>query len=149
VGLTIIREARLSDVDRVTELFDLLNVDAIPWEYRLTPIYVRALVERRQCYIAQIGGNTVGAIHVRPVVFRGLEVESISVDPAFQGRGVGTLLMRHAATVAVETYGANRLLVGSQDDYDAAEFYLRIGMEEISDRAHNPNARFFQQQLDT
>ena len=76
-----------------------------------------ALVAAGEVWVAEAGGRAAGVLVVRP---RGsaLLLESVAVDPAHQGQGLGRLLIDHAERLAAEA----RL--------DAVELYTNAAMTE-------------------
>jgi ribosomal protein S18 acetylase RimI-like enzyme len=61
-------------------------------------------------------------------------VHHLFVDPAFQNRGVGTVLLEHVAMLA----GENELTLKCQaENQDAIRFYTRFGFEPTALRGHD------------
>ena len=68
--------------------------------------------------------------HGRPVAFSGVcgdKLEMLFVHPSFFGRGIGRVLVRHAADVL-----GVRFVDVNEQNTGAAVFYRRMGFAEIS-----------------
>jgi len=141
-----IRMAVKADTDRVAELFNILNIESTPDFYRYRRQHSELAIARSECYVAVIGGDIVGAILLWLKDSETVEVVSLAVDPVRQRCGVGSALVQYALAHARKA-GAKRIFLGTEDDYQVADFYLRIGMRDVSDRDQYPTARFFELQL--
>ena len=60
-----------------------------------------AVLERREVWIAELDGAAVGLV-VLDAEPDHLLLDNVAVDPAFQGRGIGRLLLEHAERRAAE-----------------------------------------------
>ena len=74
----------------------ILKTDTPPWELLLlgdeSPESVADYIDRGDCYVATAEGRTVGVcmlIRTHPFT---AEIVNLAVDPAYQRRGIGTLL---------------------------------------------------------
>lgn len=81
----------------------------------------------RPVFVAEVDGDVAGFCSLAP---RGedVQLDLMYVEPAFIGRGVGRLLLRHALDAARRA-GHARVLVES--DPFAEPFYLRMGARRI------------------
>ena len=84
-------------------------------------------VERREVWIAEEAGRTLGYASLDPATF---EVDSIYVAPEAAGRGVGSALMEHILDVAREHRLENVWLDAS---LNAVPFYERMGFVATGD----------------
>lgn len=84
-------------------------------------------VDRREVWIAEDAGSTVGYASLDPATF---EVDSIYVAPESAGRGVGRALMEHILDVAREHRLENVWLDAS---LNAIPFYERLGFIATGD----------------
>lgn len=81
------------------------------------------------CFIARVGTLLVGSIRLSPVVI-GQDVQAIllgpiTIDPAFQSRGIGAALMKRSLDVAKA--GGHRLVILVGD----APYYSRFGFNVV------------------
>ena len=80
------------------------------------------------CFAAHVGTFLAGSVRVTPVVAGGVSaimLGPLTVDPAFEGRGVGGALMNRAITAARELGYGLVLLVGD------APYYARFGFRPV------------------
>lgn len=80
------------------------------------------------CFAAHVGTFLAGSVRVTPVSVGGLPavmLGPLTVDPAFEGKGVGGALMNRAITAARDLGYALVLLVGD------APYYQRFGFRPI------------------
>lgn len=75
-------------------------------------------------FVSDMDRKPAGFCVVVPASAGEAELEGLFVDPASWGRGIGKLLVSHAATVASST-GATRMSVVA--GHDAKEFYEKCG----------------------
>lgn len=90
--------------------------DEIPYDLLLEADPSRLLVDqyliRAEIYIAVVDEVVVGAYVVCPLRGKVVEIKNISVKEDFQGRGIGTLMLRHACIGAKEK-GCKKIVVGT------------------------------------
>ncbi len=94
-----------------------------------------ALIGNQAVTVAEVDGKLAGML----VCYRrddALHVENVAVDPVFQGRGVGGLLMDHAENLArsgnlsrVELY-TNEMMTENIDFYEARGYIIRERAEQ-------------------
>ena len=89
-------------------------------------------IEQSPVYCAEVGGAIVGVSHFNTVGQAEVELFHLFVDPAFIGRGIGTLLWRHAVDRA-RSMGATALVFDS--DPHARPFYERMGAVVVGDHS--------------
>ena len=102
-------------------------------ELTVTP----AFIESSPVYVAERVETVLGlyALSGKPPE---LELEHAWVDPNHLRRGVGRLLLEHAAATTRDL-GGRALLIAS--DPNAESFYLKMGAERIGDVPSNPEGR--------
>jgi GNAT superfamily N-acetyltransferase len=84
-------------------------------------------------------GNILGTVHVQKLPRPGeCEIGMFSVDPDQQGRGVGGLLLRHAETLAVDSFAAHVLVmhvlegrIEIQSWYERCGYAVATGVPKI------------------
>lgn len=80
------------------------------------------------CFAAHVGTFLVGSVRVTPVlagVISAIMLGPLTVDPAFEGRGIGAALMNAAISAARDKGYALVLLVGD------APYYARFGFRTV------------------
>lgn len=80
------------------------------------------------CFAAHVGTFLAGSVRTTPVMageIAALMLGPLTVDPAFEGRGVGGALMRRAITAARQQDYRLMLLVGD------APYYARFGFKPV------------------
>jgi ribosomal protein S18 acetylase RimI-like enzyme len=71
-------------------------------------------VHAGQCYLAQLGERTVGALVLLEDSREVMEIKNIAVAEAWQGQGIGRQLLRHARKIAKdEGYPRLRIATGN------------------------------------
>lgn len=132
-----IRDAGVADTPRLVALIAAGSLDQQPRDTDLSPYAdaVRELADDKHSAIlvAEVKAHVVGMcqlIGFRHVQHRGglcAEVESMHVDPAYRGSGIGGLLLEAAVDRARE-WGAYRVqLTSNARREDAHRFYARHG----------------------
>ena len=125
----VVREARADEARRLTELalrakaswgYDAAFMAACREELTLTPEKIAAW----HVWVAEAEGQIAGMVALS--LDGGAEVEDFFVEPAFQGRGVGSALMATLLDAAREA-GAETLEVDA--DPNAEAIYARLGFE--------------------
>ena len=125
-----IRRARPDESDRLSELardakaawdYPAEWLDA--WRAELT--IARRYVSEEQVYVAELATGVAGVVALE---VKGAEasLEHLWVDPAHQGSGIGSALVRHTLSLAADA-GCQQVSVVS--DPNAEAFYLRLGAE--------------------
>lgn len=126
--LQLIRE--LAEYERLAD-----QVTATEQDLREALAGPRTIVE---VVLAEVDGEAVGyALFFHNfstfLCRRGIFLEDLFVRPAFRGRGIGRLLLKHLAQLAVER-GAQRLEWAVLDwNTPAIEFYQRMGAAPLHD----------------
>jgi GNAT superfamily N-acetyltransferase len=86
-----------------------------------------------EIYVYELEGQMIGLYVLYPLNDRESEIKNIAVTPGFQGKGVGSLLLRHAVDVALHR-GFSRIIIGTGDVlHRQIALYQRMGFE-IYDR---------------
>lgn len=94
-------------------------------ERSFAPEAVSALLGKRKVFVALLGETVAGTASLD-----GSVVRSVFVDPAYQGRGIGRLMMDVIHTTAVSA-GVGALRVPSS--ISAQSFYAALGYQTIRD----------------
>lgn len=82
----------------------------------------------RLCFTARVGTLLVGSIRLTPVMIAGkhaLMLGPLSVEPAFEGRGIGRALMERSLEAAGAAGYALVILVGDEP------YYARLGFARV------------------
>ena len=114
------KELVIQSVPREQAPMDLL-LEADPSEEK-----VRTYLTHSHCYVAQQDGEIVGVYVLCPLKGSAMELMNIAVAPAYQGRGIGSILLRRAITSA-QHLGAKRLELGTGSFGYQLAFYQRAG----------------------
>ena len=147
-SVPLIRAATLSDVDAVAALHERCSMDTlyeryqVPLRMPMNPRMARRLVapNRGQAVVVQVGLDVVG--HGVLELVESTWTFQVLIEDAWQGRGLGTTLIKHGAALA-KTQGADRLTFITAGSHDVllrtvgnAGFLARIerrdGMVHIS-----------------
>lgn len=111
--------------ETIPELAYLASGDVIPVERH------SRLIRKGHCLTALHGDQCVGFIATEPFR-RELHIWEMSVDPAFQKRGIGAGLLR-ASIIDARNSGFRTLTLTTFRDVSwNAPFYARIGFEEVT-----------------
>jgi len=102
-----------------------------PWT---AGIFADELVAPGRTYVvAEVGGQIVGYGGLMTVGDEA-HVTSVTVDPAHRGRGLGTRLMLHLASTAVEVGARSLTLEVRVSNRSAQAIYQRFGMVPVGVR---------------
>ena len=126
----IIRKATLADLSEVLRLAQLvkLGFKGFYWHrYR----EVRYQICRRRYYVAMSGQRIVGILNLFPGR-HAMDINLISVDSCYQGRGIGAKLVEFALDLAQQK-NKKTLAVSSFKVYRVKEFYLHLGFKLIGE----------------
>lgn len=134
-----VRKITVSELPRLTELFDYNDIDAMLAE-NTDLIQNRAM----DIFILLDGEKLLGELHVsyerndKLAAVRGLRayLSAYRVHEDFQGMGLGKLLMKSVIdTLAAEGY--SEFTVGVEDDNDRAlHIYQKFGFDEVIARKY-------------
>lgn len=117
-----------ADLDAVMAIEQMVH--PFPWS---RGNFVDSLLAGYACWVGRIAGRIVGYVVVMPVVDES-HLLNISVDAAWQGRGLGARLLRHAMRVG-RRGGAERLLLEVRPSNTAAlRLYEHFGFVRIGVR---------------
>lgn len=89
--------------------------------------------DTREYFVATIGGTVVayaGLMCIPPIA----DVQTIAVIPEFEGRGIGSTLLRTLLQRAAHGKAEDMLLEVREDNPRAQELYRRFGFEQIAVR---------------
>jgi ribosomal protein S18 acetylase RimI-like enzyme len=80
------------------------------------------------CYVAESGGkDTVGVIVIVQVSKQIMEITNLAVDTSYQGKGLGTSLLKHGIRIATEKgYAAIEIGTGNSSINQLA-LYQKVG----------------------
>lgn len=112
--------------------------EEIPFELLLLADPSRALIEAylpsADLYLADWEGQTIGAYVLCPLDEQRAEIKNIAVAEAWQGRGLGQILLKHAEKVA-RAKGFDTLLIGTANS-SIGQLYLyqKMGFEMLEIR---------------
>ncbi len=133
-----LRPARIKDASGIRALVHsayALYLDRMEREPAPLLADYPALIGKQAVTVAEVDGKLAGML----VCYRqddALHVENVAVDPVFQGRGVGGLLMDHAENLArsgnltkVELY-TNEMMTENIDFYEARGYIIRERAEQ-------------------
>lgn len=141
-----IRYAEEDDVARATQLLELLNIESIRPAFQHTTTTTALAIAKGEVHVAVVGGEVVGVMRLCHRLPNTFEIQALSIDPEHQRLGIGRQLFLEAVSHALSAR-ARGIYVGTMDDFHVEDFYLGLGMEEISDREHIATARFFKYEL--
>lgn len=105
------------------------------WRAGLTMTHQR--IEQEFVYVAVQADQILGFYALVPTA-QVYELDDLWIEPAWIGRGVGTLLFQHAVTLARAHGGVTLHLVA---DPHAVGFYQKMGMSKIGERPSVPAGR--------
>ena len=114
---------------------EIRKTDTPPWELLLlgdeSPESVADYVERGTCYIALAEGRAVGVcVLIRTHPFT-VEIVNLAVEPALQGRGIGSDLIFHALRTAREE-GHRRIEIATGNvESGPLRLYRSFGFEPV------------------
>jgi ribosomal protein S18 acetylase RimI-like enzyme len=133
-----LRRADLADVAAIGALAERAYAKWVPVLGRpprpMIADYAAMLADHR-IDLHEIDGRLVGSIATKPQETF-LFVESVAVDPDWQGRGIGRALLAHAERLADEAgLREIRLLTNAKMEANAA-LYQRIGYVLVEREAH-------------
>lgn len=134
-----IRKARETDLPAIRSLMAVLEYDGKPPVTMAKARRVFNAMKRYpdyRFYVATIDGEVVGTyalliMHTmadqgRPSAI----VEDVAVDPAHQGAGIGSAMMRHAMQLAKKHNCFKLVLSSSLRRHDAHKFYRKLGFTQ-------------------
>ena len=125
--MTRIRASRPDEAERLFEIWEAAVAATHDFVSPADKVEIARIV--REEYLPQAEFWVIVDESDRPLGFMGMtgsSVESLFIDPAFHGRGLGTALMDHARAVASEL----RVDVNAQNE-GAVAFYRRLGFQEV------------------
>lgn len=85
-------------------------------------------------FVARVGTLMVGSVLITPVLVgatRGYMLGPLTVEPAFEGRGIGARLMAEAARAARDN-GATLILLVGDESYYSRFGYKRVPIGQIA-----------------
>ena len=134
------RKANFGDLPDIVRMLadDFLGQTRERFEYPLPDSYVAAFREieadtNNELIVAEIDGQVIGTLQITftpSISFQGgrrSTVESVRVDNAFRGKGIGRKMMLWAIERAKERECISMQLTTNADRTDAHRFYERLG----------------------
>ena len=134
------RKANFDDLPDIVRMLadDFLGQTRERFEYPLPDSYVAAFREieadtNNELIVAEIDGQVIGTLQITftpSISFQGgrrSTVESVRVDNAFRGKGIGRKMMLWAIERAKERECISMQLTTNADRTDAHRFYERLG----------------------
>lgn len=105
----------------------------IPYDLLLLADPSKAAIEtylrKSQVFIAEKNKEIIGAIVLCPLTETSAEIKNIAVKPAFQGKGIGKLMIQQILTIAKEK-GYQSLCIGTANASIAQLYiYQKLGFE--------------------
>ncbi|MCM1151354.1 MAG: GNAT family N-acetyltransferase [Alistipes sp.] len=114
---------------------EIRKTDTPPWDLLLlgdeSPESVADYIDRGDCYVAVEEGRTVGVCMLLRTHPFTVEIVNLAVDPAFQGRGIGSDLIHDALRRAREE-GRRRIEIATADaENGPLHLYRSFGFEPV------------------
>jgi DNA-binding MarR family transcriptional regulator/GNAT superfamily N-acetyltransferase len=146
-GAVVLRAHRPGDLGWVVQAHGELYAREYGWDERFEGL-VAGIVERfvadfdprrSRCWIAELGGERVGAVFVVPASRRVAKLRLLIVDPRARGRGLGKRLVQECVAFA-RARGYRRLALWTQSNLAAARAIYRACGFEL--KRSEPHASF-------
>ncbi len=123
---TVLRNARVRDVDRIFEIH-LSSLEGLDEEdYEWFKALINAKSKRKKVIVAEVEGKVVGfiiAYKYRHLTY----IDSLAVDSAYRGLGIGSLLLNYLEKTLVRE-GVEEVFLSVKDrNMNALNFYLKRG----------------------
>jgi amino-acid N-acetyltransferase len=132
-----VRRAQVRDAKAISALIDLYVPDGT-----LLPRTPEFIAERIIDFlVADVGGRVVGCVHLDEYSPSLVEVRSLAVDPAHQGRGIGISLVKAAEDLARIREYSTVFAVSSNDEFFRARGYDIRHIPEL-DRERSEVSRY-------
>lgn len=111
----------------------LASDETVPYDLLLLADPSKTLVDRylpaSTVFVAELNQHPVGACVLFPLEAGAVEIKNVAVQPASQGRGIGTALLNHAIRVA-ERQGFKTLGIGTTNSSVGQLLrYQKLGFE--------------------
>ncbi|WML26695.1 GNAT family N-acetyltransferase [Neobacillus sp. OS1-33] len=134
----IIKKATFSDLDSLTELFDLYRVfyeQTSNQEEAREFLKARIMNDESVVFMAFDGNDPVGFVQLYPSfssvsMMRSWVLNDLYVKEQFRGRGAGEKLIHKAIEFAKATGAKGVLLETGVDNHNAQRLYEKIGFEK-------------------
>ena len=128
----LIRNLRESDLDAVLRINAATSPATVLWTRAM---YAEALADASpgKVWVAEEQGCIAGFICFR-VVLKEVQVPNFAVDPAWQGQGIGSVLLENVWRSAIAAGAEEMTLEVRQSNAAALRFYKRHGFEQESVR---------------
>lgn len=92
---------------------------------------IDAYLQNAVIYIAELKQETIGVYVLFNTGPETAEIKNIAVEPVHQGKGIGKMLLEHAAQMA-KASGCNTLLIGTADSsINQLSLYQKAGFKII------------------
>ncbi|WP_435357712.1 GNAT family N-acetyltransferase [Emticicia sp. SJ17W-69] len=112
--------------------------EAVPYDLLLladdTIIAIDKYLENGELFVTDIEGKIIAAFILKVENKETIEIKNIAVSKEFQGKGIGSILLKYIAE-NVKNRGFKNLLVGTCDQcFNEIEFYKKSGFEDFKIR---------------
>lgn len=92
---------------------------------------IQTYISRSWCYVAELEKRVVGIYALLPTRPKTVEIMNIAVDEPFQGKGVGTVLIKHSIQTSKEL-GYNTIEIGTgNSSIGQLYFYQKCGFRMV------------------
>lgn len=137
--MLVVEEAKLTDIERLIDLLTVLfskEAEFIP-NRDVQKDGLRQILEDATIgtiFVLKSEQNIIGMVSLLWTISTALGgkvamLEDMIVDPLWQSKGGGTLLLEHSLVYA-KKFGCKRItLLTDKDNYEAHRFYERLGFE--------------------
>jgi N-acetylglutamate synthase-like GNAT family acetyltransferase len=110
--------------------------EATPYKLLLEADPSRELIDRylknSEIYVAESDEVIVGVCVLYPVSSETVEIKNISVDDAYQKKGIGALLLHHAIRMANESHFKEIIIGTGNTSVGQLYLYQKVGFEITS-----------------
>ena len=144
-GEIALREHRPGDLGWVVERHGALYAEEYGWDERFEALVAGIVARfvkhfdaaRERCWIAESGGERVGAVLVVKQSRSAAQLRLLIVEPAARGRGLGRRLVEECIAFA-RAKGYRRLVLWTQSNLAAARaLYRRCGFRRVRKERHS------------
>ena len=115
------------------DIRQLASDETVPYDLLLLADPSKTVIDRylsaSTVFVAEMNRQSVGACVLFPLEAGAVEIKNVAVQPAYQGRGIGTALLSHAIRVA-ERQGFKTLCIGTANSsVGQLLLYQKLGFE--------------------
>jgi len=120
-----IRPARQTDLPSLVTLESRTHIN--PWSEKLIS---QSLSGAHLIWVAHLNDQIVGYLVVMPIVDQ-WELLNVAVDSDFQGKGIGSLWMKHLKSQASQNHIKQVFLEVRESNAAAISLYCKVGFERV------------------